>query len=133
MKKEDSEILSKIGKQTGFKVPDGYFADFAKKMTESLPDREFEQDVKPTLWHHVRPWFYMAAMFGGIWCMMHLFTDMRDNNPYYNPSIAKAFNNESFVDDFVLTGDFNEYDLLQQLYEDSVEITDDDIFNDSIK
>ena len=43
MKKEDSEILSKIGKQTGFKVPDGYFADFAKKMTESLPDREFVQ------------------------------------------------------------------------------------------
>ena len=75
MKKEDSEILSKIGKQTGFKVPDGYFADFAKKMTESLPDREFEQEVKPTLWHHVRPWIYMAAMFGGIWCMMHLFTD----------------------------------------------------------
>lgn len=122
MKKEESEILSKIGKDTGFKVPDNYFADFAEKMTQSLPERKFEPEQKPSLWQHVRPWVYMAAMFGGIWCMMHLFADMRDRNPYYNPSIAKAFNNESFVDDFVLTGDFDEYDLMQQLYEDSVDI-----------
>ncbi|MDD2960726.1 MAG: hypothetical protein PHR45_01430 [Muribaculaceae bacterium] len=127
MKKEESEILSQMSKDPGFKVPDNYFADFADKMTKSLPERDFTPEIKTNIWHHIRPWAYMAAMFGGIWCMMNLFTLMRDNTISNDSSIAEAFRNDKFVDDFVLTTDFNEYDLIQQMYEDSVDITNDSI------
>lgn len=122
MEKEKSEILSKISKDPGFKVPDNYFENFADNMTKSLPQRQIQEEKKPTLWHFVRPWVYMAAMFAGIWCMMNLFTLMRNDSSSLNPSIAEAFKNESFVDDFMMTNDFNNYDLMQQVYEDSAKV-----------
>ena len=36
--KQESDILSKLGKDAGFKVPENYFADFNKKLMESLPE-----------------------------------------------------------------------------------------------
>ena len=36
-----SDILTKVGKDAGFNVPEGYFADFAKKMAASLPKSRF--------------------------------------------------------------------------------------------
>ena len=38
MSKEKADILSKIGKDAGFKVPDGYFDDFAERSTMRLDD-----------------------------------------------------------------------------------------------
>ncbi|MEG1538551.1 MAG: hypothetical protein RR383_01230 [Muribaculaceae bacterium] len=113
-----------MSKDPGFKVPDNYFNDFAERMTKSLPEREFTIETPPSLWHRARPWIYMAAMFVGIWCMMKVFTTMRDDSSdnTINPSIAEAFKNESFVDDYVLTDDFDEYELLQEMYEDSVNV-----------
>ena len=37
--KQDSDILDKIGREPGFKVPEGYFENFARQMAENLPDR----------------------------------------------------------------------------------------------
>ena len=50
MKKEDSKILEKLGKDPGFKVPDNYFNDFNSKLMESLPEVKITEEVKPTLW-----------------------------------------------------------------------------------
>lgn len=61
MKKQESEILSRFGKDPGFKVPDNYFADFAGKMKESLPEKEFVGNTAPTLWHRIRPFIYMGG------------------------------------------------------------------------
>ena len=68
--KEKNDILSTIGKDSGFKVPENYFSDFAEKMAKSLPDQEIQPIPQPTRWQRVRPFVYMAAMFAGIWCMM---------------------------------------------------------------
>ena len=117
--KEKSDILSKIGKDAGFKVPENYFSDFAEKMASSLPEQEIKPLPEPTLWHKVRPFVYMAAMFAGVWCMMQMFNGIGTKEKgIYNPDIVAGFQNEANVDDFMLHGDVSEYDILT--YEDSV-------------
>lgn len=39
MKHEDSDILKKLGKDSGFKVPEHYFADFGKNLMERSEER----------------------------------------------------------------------------------------------
>ena len=74
MKREDSTILNKYGKDPGFKVPENYFDDFNKKMAAMLPDIEITPvDIKPTMWQRIKPLAYLAAMFAGVWCMMTVF------------------------------------------------------------
>ena len=53
--KEKNDILSNIGKDSGFKVPENYFSDFAEKMAKSLPDQEIQPIPQPTRWQRVRP------------------------------------------------------------------------------
>ena len=61
---------------------------------------------------------------------MYVFTSLSGaNSSEFNQSIAEAFSNESFVDDFVLTNDFNEYTLVEELYADSVDVEADTIAN----
>ena len=128
--KQEQDIFDKIGKDPGFRVPEGYFADFTKKMTESLPEKTFKKEPKPTKWVRIRPWVYMAAMFGGIWCMMQIFADMKDavsHNLGYNPEIADAMNDEKFVDDYMMLGEISYYDLLDEMYNEGVDASIFDI------
>lgn len=121
--KEKNDILSTIGKDSGFKVPENYFSDFAEKMAKSLPDQEIQPIPQPTRWQRVRPFVYMAAMFAGIWCMMQIFNGINSKDKgIYNPKIVAGFQNEANVDDFMLHGDVSEYDILT--YEDSVAAED---------
>ena len=121
--KEKNDILSTIGKDSGFKVPENYFSDFAEKMAKSLPDQEIQPIPQPTRWQRVRPFLYMAAMFAGIWCMMQIFNGISSKDKgIYNPEIVAGFQNEANVDDFMLHGDVSEYDILT--YEDSVAAED---------
>lgn len=119
--KKDEDILAEFSKDTGFKVPPGYFSDFAKKMAESLPEKKFEEKKKPTVWLRIRPWIYMAAMFGGVWCMMYLFSDLKSRSGMeYNEQIAEAMNDEETVDHLRHLGEFSDEDILNALYEDSI-------------
>ena len=121
--KEKNDILSTIGKDSGFKVPENYFSDFAEKMAKSIPDQEIQPIPQPTRWQRVRPFIYMAAMFAGIWCMMQIFNGISSKDKgIYNPEIVAGFQNEANVDDFMLHGDVSEYDILT--YEDSVAAED---------
>lgn len=71
---EDSKILSKLGKKSGFTTPENYFNDFAKNLAEKLPEAAApEEKEKPNLWVRFRPYVYMAAMFAGIFCMIQVF------------------------------------------------------------
>lgn len=73
MKQEESKILNSLGKDTGFKVPEGYFEDFNKRMAESLPEVQITPvDNSPSLWIRIRPFVYMAAMFAGVWLMLNV-------------------------------------------------------------
>ena len=119
--KEDLDILSKLGKDSGFKVPENYFADFNTKMMESLPKPNLTPQVKPSLWVRVRPYVYMAAMFARIWCMMRVFNDMSGatSTKAQIQAIVDGLEDEKNIDDLMLQEGLNEYDILT--YEDSVD------------
>ena len=75
--KTEKDLLDKYGRETGFKVPDGYFDDFSRRLSECLPEYpEAPKPLKLTPWQRVQPYLYLAAMFLGIWCMMKIFHDL---------------------------------------------------------
>ena len=127
MKKEDSKILDKLGKDPGFTVPENYFANFASGLMDSLPEVKISEEEKPTLWVRIRPFVYMAAMFAGIWLMMNIFTvgkkssaDMRQMSSQLSNSLPAI----NIVEDFMDYEGYSEYDLL---YEDSLYIESENV------
>ena len=127
--KEETNILNKIGKEPGFKVPQGYFDNFKKEMMSKLPEKEIKAEPKTTTWLRLRSFVYMAAMFAGVWLMMQIFSDMKQANNKklgFNPEIANAMSDDKFVDDLMMVGDFNEFDILNELYDEGI---DADVFN----
>ena len=122
MKKEESKILEKFGKESGFKVPENYFADFNTKLMESLPEVKITEEEKPTLWVRVRPFVYMAAMFAGIWLMMNIFTVGKKSSAdpqQRRTQISAGLENEKNVDELINYGSVSEYDYIMN-YEDSL-------------
>ncbi|MBQ4345441.1 MAG: hypothetical protein IJC40_06045 [Muribaculaceae bacterium] len=125
--KEDSDILNKIGRKSGMTTPDGYFDNFVAQMTQALPEKEtnIESVAPKSTWQKIRPYVYMAAMFGGVWCMIKMFTMMTpETQPLSfenNQTLAEAVSDETFVDDYYMDG-VNEYDLMEDMYEDGFDI-----------
>ena len=122
--KQESDILSKLGKDAGFKVPENYFADFNKKLMESLPEPNITPQLKPSLWLRVRPYVYMAAMFAGIWCTMRIFNDLSGagSAKMQVQAIVNGLDDEKNIDDLLIYGGVDKYDILT--YEDSVAAED---------
>lgn len=130
---EKSDILKKIDRRDGMTVPEGYFADFAKRMAESLPERKVSPMAEPqrTTWQRLRPYAYMAAMFAGIWCMLRMFTMMGGGSADLSidnyPGVVTALNDDRFINDYLMNG-LDEYDILDDLYEQD-DITPDEFFD----
>ena len=127
MKREDSTILNKYGKDPGFKVPENYFEDFNKRMVEMLPDVEITPvDVKPTMWQRIKPLVYMAAMFAGVWCMIQVFSNFTNsgNLDSVRAVAEKLQDDKENVDDFIMSG-VSDYDILS--YEDSVAMSNEEV------
>lgn len=126
MKREDSTLLTKYGKDSGFKVPENYFEDFNKRMTEMLPEVEITPvDVKPTMWRRVRPLVYLAAMFAGVWCMMSVFNHFNGTQTDSVGAVAeKLIDDKSNVDEFLMSGSVSDYDLIN--YDDSVMLSNEE-------
>lgn len=121
MSKEKADILSKIGKDAGFKVPDGYFDDFAERVAKDLPKPTLTPIEPVTRWQRIRPFVYMAAMFVGIWLMMKIFDGWGRQEPgMYNPEILAGFENEAGIDYLLMSGDISEYDILMYGNQDSI-------------
>lgn len=75
MNKLENKIEMKFGRDTGYRVPDGYFDDIYSRISSAkgaLPEAPAEKPL--SRWHRMRPYIYLAAMFAGIWCMMKMFT-----------------------------------------------------------
>lgn len=133
MKNEESEILSRLGKDAGFKVPDNYFEQFNERMAQSLPHVTITDTSRtPSLWVRVRPYVYMAAVFAGVWCMMKVFDSVNGNADRRErfSAMAKGIQIESNAEDFIMSGMAADYDLLD--YEDSLYLDDDPFPNDSV-
>mgnify|MGYP001781473274 CR=1 FL=1 len=110
-------ILDEIGRKHGMKVPENYFADFAGKMADSLPEREIQLPEQPTLWLRVKPWIYMAAMFAGIWLMMKMFTGIFSVEKGETPDVemtASAGEERSIEDEWIAhyVDDYTAYEML---------------------
>lgn len=121
MKQEESEILNKLGKDAGFKVPDNFFEDFNARMEQMLPEVEITNvDAKPSLWVTIRPYVYMAAMFAGVWCMMKVFNGFNHNISAEQrvSEIATSIYMDNNADEFIMSGGASDYDIMS--YEDSV-------------
>ena len=128
MKHDDSTILNKYGKDSGFKVPENYFEDFNKKMAEMLPDVEITPvDIKPTMWQRIKPLAYMAAMFAGVWCMMSVFSHFTNPNDMSSVRAVaeKLEDDNSNVEEFIMSGSVSDYDIMS--YEDSVMMSNEDV------
>ncbi|MBQ9073248.1 MAG: hypothetical protein IJY30_02130 [Muribaculaceae bacterium] len=126
---KDNDILDKVGRRSGMTVPDGYFANFAKQMAGNLPEKEPTEDIalQRTMWQRIRPYIYMAAMFAGIWCMMKIFSDFSrtgslsmENNQF----IANALSSDNFYEDYYQPENYSEYELLEDMYDNGMEIND---------
>ena len=127
MKQEDPTILTKYGKDPGFKVPENYFEDFNKRMADMLPDVEITPvEVKPTLWQRVKPLVYLAAMFAGVWCMMQVFSNFtnRGNLDSVRAVAEKLQDDKSNMEDFIMSG-VSDYEILN--YEDSVAMSNEEV------
>ena len=126
MKHEESEILNKIGRDAGFRVPEGYFDDFNSRMKDMLPEVEItEVDQKTTLWVTIRPYLYMAAMFAGVWCMMKVFNVFNQNISAEQrvSEVATRISLDNNADEFIMSGGASDYDIMT--YEDSVMMDED--------
>lgn len=126
-----SDILDRVGRQSGMTVPEGFFDSFAERMKQSLPEQEWERGAdeplpapRPsrTLWHAVRPYVYMAAMFAGIWLMMNVSTlvgtggDASVLAPADAPTLADLIDaNETEFDEYVVDN-YDRIDLYDDLY-----------------
>lgn len=134
MKHEDSTILNKYGKNPGFKVPENYFDDFNRRMTDMLPDVKITPiDVKPSMWQRVKPFAYMAAMFAGVWCMMSVFSHFTasGNLDSVRAVAEKMGDDNSNVEEFIMSGAVSDYDILN--YEDSVMMSNEENITDEGK
>ena len=92
----------------GMTVPEGYFADFAERMSSQLPERPEAECVQAppavadkSLWQKVRPYVYMAAMFAGIWLMLQMFAMLGGQNRIGDIGDSKVLAEAMGDDDFV--------------------------------
>lgn len=130
MEKKSYSILDKVARRDGMTVPDGFFEDFAARMSESLPFRKEAEEGEPpviqkSVWAHIRPYVYMAAMFAGIWCMLKMFTLMSPSNVDLsidkNQILTEALGDDNFIYEYMLDG-INERELFDEMYDDSISI-----------
>ncbi len=138
MKHDDTNtILDKIGRHDGITVPDGYFDTLTQRIEASLPERDWEKEqadnIAPrSIWQRIRPYVYLAAMFAGVWCMMHIFSltgatsqgQMSiDNYPVLaqalsDPAVAEELSDETYYTT-------NEEDLMDMLWQEGFDPMDD--------
>lgn len=131
--KQSTDILDKARRRDGMTVPEGYFADFSRRMAASLPERpELESPdsiavagAQRTLWQRVRPYVYLAAMFAGIWLMLQLFTlishpgDLRPMDA--NPVMAEAFSDDRFMLDYIVEdAGVDQWDLIDEMTQEGL-------------
>ena len=122
--KEENNLLRKVGTKNPFRVPDGYFEEFAQDLMSKLPEKEYLSITEePTLWQRVKPWLYMTAMFCGLMLSAKIFV----GNPQHNdfPSITQA-EAESLTDQdwehIVSHALIDDYELYELLTEPSINI-----------
>lgn len=118
--KEENNLLRKVGSKNPFRVPDGYFEEFAQDLMSKLPEKEYLSITEePTLWQRVKPWLYMTAMFCGLMLSAKIFVGNTPQNDF--PSITQAEAEsltdqdwEHIVSHSMMMDDYELYELLTE-------------------
>lgn len=137
---KSNDILKEIGRRDGMTVPENYFADFTDRMIAALPELQHDNasSEKRTLWLKIRPYAYMAAMFAGIFCMMELFSMIKNPSADLNienfPALTATLQNEN--SEFEMIYEIDEYDILDDMYNegytpDEIYVNDDSVIQAS--
>ena len=72
--KQEEQLISRFGKDSGMKVPEGYFPELEQRIMQNLPPyKKATPKLDTSRWQRVKPYVYLAAMFCGIWLMMKVF------------------------------------------------------------
>lgn len=128
-KKEMINPLELAGRSDGMTVPEGYFADFAARMEEILPERNAPAilEMPRSRWQKMRPYVYLAAMFAGIWCMLQMFALMGGAGgaitPDSNPVLAEAISDDTFMDEYYGWSYFDEAEMMDDLYASGLDVS----------
>lgn len=64
--KIEQDNLSCFKGENHFQVPEGYFEELVSHVMAQLPEKLSVKGMKVSWMDHVRPWFYMAAVFAGL-------------------------------------------------------------------
>lgn len=72
--------ISDIENRNPFTVPDNYFDNIGNEIMKNLPEKEYPEPIKVTMWAKVKPWIYMAAMFVGAYFMLQILVKTSDFN-----------------------------------------------------
>lgn len=113
--KKNEDILEKIGRKSGYKVPEGYFEQFAVRMTEQLPQREIAPVEKVSTWQRLKPYIYMAAMFAGIWLMVEVIVAPSLEEMQHTAAIAEV---EEEMEDYMMSS-IDDYVVFESYYADN--------------
>jgi len=115
-------LLKDISKVEPFKTPEGYFENFTNGILSQLPDAVREDSRSVGMWHRMRPWIYMAAMFTGIALMIRLFVGVPGASGIKNYA-SQGLNliSSSDIDDY-----YSYYDdgLARMVYDDAFYLAD---------
>lgn len=112
-------ILDNINRDSGMKVPDGYFESLHDRVMQNLPEKEIivEQPAPISFWTMAKPWVYMAAMFAGIALMFKVFVWTSDD--FTNSQLqAEAKDADSeIVEDFIFYNNVSDYTIYEFIAE----------------
>lgn len=118
--KEEDKLIEKFGRKGPWKVPEGYFDSMPDEIMSKLP--EYPAAPKPadmSVWHRMRPYVYLAAMFAGIWCMMKVFHNASGMNELSleNPPehIAAYIGEMADEDEYLAPSSFSDEEMMDEM------------------
>lgn len=123
--KEEKYLIGKCGKENPFKTPEGYFENFTRNIMEQLPEKEIQAVPETTLWHRIRPWVYMAAMFCGLMFGARLFLNDAEPSTQESASSLMLFSSalpDEYIDQILDQTMMDDYTLYQYLTDADNEI-----------
>lgn len=120
MKKD--ELIKKYGTRNPFTVPEGYFENFPQELMSKLPEKEFTPEPKVTTWQRIKPWIYMAAMFGGLMLTTRvLLGPPKQDTPIFTAAETELFPDE-YMEAIVEHSMLDDYSLYQYLTDADTDI-----------
>ena len=114
--KEDKELMAQCGKENPFCTPEGYFEQFHEQLMTSLPEVEptAQEPVRISLFTHIKPWLYMAAMFVSTIFVVQGLMYVQENRIADTTLVAEDIYTEE-ADHFMSSSLYNEYALYSYL------------------